>query len=521
MSNLGQNLGLSQAQAQRLELSQAQRLGLEILQKNAMELQTEINHQLQLNPMLVELQSPGLVYENELPGGEETPPSREEREREEDAEEYLRDVVEKLPDPENIGEKREGEGDSGTMGRDEASHDDGESARLSDETDVAFEEEERSWSSEDEERRQHFFDSYSQEDGFLELLLRECEGDVEGDEQFRELCRKLCYAVDEAGYLQGTDEELCEQTGATPEELHRAIEAMQTLDPPGICARNLQECLLLQLKRQRLVGSLEWDIVSKHLEDLERNRLPKIAKEIDCDVDEVQEAVFRIRKLHPTPGSLLHSEAVPTVLPDVFLERDAKGIWSVRYNASTTSLLGLDETYMAMLEEKSADKDTLKYLREHRDKAEMLIKAIGLRQSTIEKVATQLLLLQTRFFETGHSSDLVPLTLARVAEKLELSESTISRAIAGKNLWTPWGVFSFKSFFSTGYHSETGEEVSSLKVRKRIKEIIAAEDPRHPISDQDISNRLQQEGYVVKRRTIAKYRDLDGIPTTSQRRVHG
>ena len=519
MSNLGQNLGLSQTQTQRLELSQAQRLGLEILQKNAMELQTEINHQLQLNPMLVELQSPGLVYENELPGGEETPPDREERDREEDAEEYLRDSVEKVPDSPDQQEKVS---DSGAEGQEEPSSGEGDSSQFSEETDLVPEEgTESSWSPEDEERRQHFFDSYSLEDGFLELLLRECEGTIEGDEKFCELCRKLCYAVDEAGYLQGTDEELCEQTGATPEELHRAIEAMQTLDPPGICARNLQECLLLQLKRQRLVGSLEWDIVSEHLEDLERNRLPKIAKEIDCDVDEVQEAVYRIRKLHPTPGSLLHSEAVPTVLPDVFLERDAKGTWSVRYNTSATSILGLDENYMAMLEDKSADKDTLKFLREHRDKAEMLIKAIGLRQSTIEKVATQLLLLQTRFFETGHSSDLVPLTLARVAEKLELSESTISRAIAGKNLWTPWGVFSFKSFFSTGYHSETGEEVSSLKVRKRIKEIIAAEDPRHPISDQDISNQLQQEGYVVKRRTIAKYRDLDGIPTTSQRRVHG
>ncbi len=161
------------------------------------------------------------------------------------------------------------------------------------------------------------------------------------------------------------------------------------------------------------------------------------------------------------------------------------------------------------------DRQTRDYLKKNLGEATTFIHAIDERQRTIERIAVVLLALQGKFFETGRPEDLRPLNLDRVADRLGLAGSTISRAIAGKFMWTPWGIRSFKSFFSSGYRSQSGEEVSSLKVRMRIKEIIGGEDSKHPVSDQEISDRLKKEGFTVKRRTVAKYRELDGIPTSS------
>ena len=503
-----QNLGLGQQLRQRQEqvLSHEQRLGLEILQKDMAELQTEINRQLQMNPALLELQAPCLVFENQLPemGPRDGTPTQEERELDENALEYrerlLSQAVERLPE----GGDASGNGEAPSANIDDFWTDGQRS----------------SWGVDDEERRQHFFDSISREPGFLELLLKECDSSIDGTPEFIELCRKLCCAVNGAGYLEGTDEELCQITGASLEDVHRGIEAIQTLEPPGIGARNLQECLLLQLKRMRLVGSIEWDIISEHLDDLEHNRLPKIAKEMEFELDEIQDAVARIRKLSAKPGEELYSEALPTVMPDVFVEKNEDGQWNVRNNHEAISQLTLDADYVRMMSDDRTDAETKKYLREKINSASMLIHAIDQRETTVLRIAVVLIALQPKFFETGRVEELLPLNLERVADRLELAGSTISRAIAGKYMETPWGTFSFKSFFASGYRSENGEQVSSMKVRQRIKEIIAGEDPRHPISDQDISDKLLHEGFTVKRRTVAKYRELDGIPTTSQRRVH-
>ena len=491
---------------QGLELTHEQRLGLEVLQKNAMELQNEISTRLQTNPMLVEVQSPCVVYENELPvPAGDGPQAREEREMDGDGGEFrdrlIQNSVEGAPDP---AEAVKSEGADGVQ-----------------DDRYAWEMTSAPWDADADERRQHFFDSYSRDPGFLALLLQECVGTIQGDEKFRELCRKLCLAVDEAGYLQGTDEELCEQTGATPEELHRGIRAIQSLEPPGIGARSLKECLLLQLARENHEDSIDWQIVSNHLDDLSKNRLPAIARELGCSLEDVQDAARRIRLLNPTPGNELHCETVPTILPDVYVERDKLGQWSIRMNRDAFSILALDEGYLKMLSQEDLDRQTRDYLKKNLGEATTFIHAIDERQRTIERIALVLLALQGKFFETGRPEDLRPLNLDRVADRLGLAGSTISRAIAGKFMWTPWGIRSFKSFFSSGYRSQSGEEVSSLKVRMRIKEIIGGEDSKHPVSDQEISDRLKKEGFTVKRRTVAKYRELDGIPTSSQRRVHG
>lgn len=514
------DLSLSQNQSVRLQqeqrLSQEQRLGLTLLQKDIMSLQTEIKHQLLLNPVLAEIQAPCLIYGNEIQDFRKTDgtPTQTEREMDEDAGEYhrrlLEQATERVPDErKNVGETPEADVPF-------------EDSRIEPDEDIGWgERSQATWDVDDDERRNHFFDSISREPSYSEQLMNECDLSIDGTPEFKEICRKLCNMLNNAGYLEDDDETLCQVTGASPEELHRAIETLQNnLDPAGIGARTLQECLLIQLRRKRLVGSIEWDIISDHLEDLEHNRLPKIAKEMGFDLDEIKDAVMRIGDLNPKPGYELYCETAPIVIPDVFVEKDEEGKWRVRGNSASISQLALDANLVRLLDDEYTNAETKKFLREKINEATMLIHAIDQREATLIRIVLTFISLQPKFFETGRAEDLLPLTGERVADLLQLSPPTISKAIGGKYMQTPWGVLSFKSFFSNGYRSESGEQVSSIKVRQRIKEIIAAEDPRHPISDQDISDKLLQEGFTVKRRTIAKYRDLEGIPTTSQRRLH-
>lgn len=499
------NLSPSLNQEVRLEqsLSQEQRLGLEILQKNSLELQQEISQRILQNPMLVELQSPTMLAESNLPEtmAVDEPPSREEQEFDQDVREYrdqcLVNAVEASEPP------SEGKADEG----------------LSFDNDPVYLNQPTAWTSDDDERRQHFLDSQTREPGFLEVLLAECRGSIDGDEHFREICEKLCLCINGRGYLEGTDEELCEITGANPEELQRAIHAIQQLDPPGIGARSLQECLLLQLRRMRLVGSLEWEILTEHLDDLAHNRLPKIAKEMKCDLDEIQETIERIRQLNPNPGGELYGEVAQTVVPEVIIDKDEEGNWRVTSNKDAVSVVALNAEYLQLLVSPDTDTETKKWLREKTNDASMFMHALHLRQETIVNVATVIVRLQWKFFESGDKADLVPMKLETVADQLQLSESTISRAMSGKYMRTPHGTLAFKDLFTTGVSSENGD-VSTMKIRSRIREMVDNEDPRHPISDQDISDQLRKEGYAVARRTVAKYRDIDGIPTSSQRKQH-
>ena len=191
----------------------------------------------------------------------------------------------------------------------------------------------------------------------------------------------------------------------------------------------------------------------------------------------------------------------------------------MRSNKSAVSVVALNAEYLQLLASPDTDKETRSWLREKLNDASAFMHAMHLREKTIVNVASVILRLQWRFFESGDKADLVPMKLETIADQLQLSESTISRAIANKYMRTPYGAFGFKDLFTTGVSSENGD-VSTMKIRARIREMVDEEDPRRPISDQDISDRLRKEGYSVARRTVAKYRDLDGIPTSSQRKLH-
>ena len=517
MPGLELNQTTNLRQQQELQITPAQLQGLEILQANTLELQQRVSQALMQNPMLVQLNEPLAVGENQAtanlsPTADEI---RAARDLDGDAGEYRNEVIvqaaemplEQLPTiDESSGE--------------EVSADDVEEPQYRELRGTADEEYYPvARNPEAEERRQYFWNSVASEDGYYTQLLRQVEG-LHGTPEFKQLCAKLVGELDERGYLTSSDEELAKQYGVSSEEIHHAVQAIQSLEPPGIGAHDLRECLLLQLQAQRLVHSLEWDIVDKHLEDAAKNRIPQIARAIDAEIDETQEALERIRQLNPTPGYELFFEAAPYIYPDVYVEFTPEGKLAVRMERDTVPMVVLNRDYLPLLASSATDAETRRYLNQKVGEANQLINAIDQRQKTIEKITLELLQMQPEFFQTGREADLRPLTLAKIAERLELSEGTVSRAISNKYMRTPWGVRSFKSFFSFGYRTSSGEEVSSLKVRQRLRELIETEDPRHPLSDQALSDQLKKDGYLVERRTIAKYRDLDHIPTSSRRKLH-
>ena len=555
MPDIGLSLNTNLRQQQELQLAPAQLQGLEILQATNLELQQRVSQALMQNPILEQVNQPLTVSEDDALRelNQRSPDAadiRDARDFDSDAQEYraevLADAAESVPErissydasgdeiPENDVEEPAYRELRGTADEDYypvVNHD----------PDV-------------EERRKYLFDSVPAEDGYYTKLLQQV-AELKVPRPVKTLCAKLVGELNERGYLERSDEELAEEYQVPVTEIRRAVKALQCLEPPGIGARNLRECLLLQLKAQGLVHSLEWDIVDQHLEDVAANRIPEIAKAIDADEDETLEAIARIKELNPAPGYDVSFDFASPVYPDVYVEYDDEGNLQVRMAKDTVPILRMNSDYLRMLGQEASDvaddsedledseeseasedledleepnvpqmsaaeqKEVRKFLLPKYKEAKQLIDAIAERQKTIERITLTLLALQPEYFRSGDEGDLRPLTLAKVAERLDLAESTVSRAISNKYIGTPWGARSFKSFFPAGTRTANGEAVSNLKVRQRIRELVASEDRRHPLSDQVISDQLKKEGYGIERRTVVKYRDLDHIPPSSRRKI--
>ena len=371
-----------------------------------------------------------------------------------------------------------------------------------------------------EERRQHFFNSLSSEATLQDRLLEQLRDVVQDDPHWVRICTEVLGNLDDAGYLQAGDDDIARGAGVSLAEAQRAVAIVQSLEPAGIGARDLRECLLLQLERNRERGSIAWDIVDRHLDDLARNRLPQLAKSLDADLSEIQAAAERIRSLDPRPGHALAATPVNYIVPEVVIELGPDGRWQVRMNRWTTPRLGLVQRYVDMLQEPSVPAEVKQFLREKMASAKTLMNALGERQATIERIAWVLVEMQGDFLREGPGK-LRPLTMQQVAEELELHETTISRAVANKYVQTPHGLFSFRHFFTTGYQGSDGEALSSRAVKEKIVALVAQEAKAKPLSDQKIAELLAKEGLTVARRTVAKYREEEGIPAASLRRVHG
>jgi RNA polymerase sigma-54 factor len=364
------------------------------------------------------------------------------------------------------------------------------------------------WTAEAQARRQHFFDSQTKAPTLQQHLLEQMNGS-DMSAQDRGVALVVIGNIDDQGYLRATTGEIASQAGCREEEAEKVIEIVQGFDPAGVGARSLSECLFIQLRRSGRQYSLESRIVQHYLEELSRRKLPEIAKLCHVSLGDVQNAAEAIASLEPRPGRPFSSEEEQTILPDVIVERDGDD-YTVSLNDEEIPSLRIGDRYKDMLSQSAADREVRDYLREKIRGGRFFIRCVQQRQHTLLNIAREIVARQRDFFDLG-PANLRPMTMSNVAQAVGVHETTVSRAVSGKYLASPRGLFELKYFFTSGYTTSDGESVSNESVRQAIAEIVRAEDARHPLSDQDIVAMLSERGLPIARRTVAKYRDQLGI----------
>jgi RNA polymerase sigma-54 factor len=321
--------------------------------------------------------------------------------------------------------------------------------------------------------------------------------------------------VDNDGYLGATVEEIAAIGGVDPEAVEAVLAKLQEFDPPGVCARNLRECLMIQLRQLGAGESLAALIVRDHLEGLESRRFEKLARELSVGIEDVLEASKVVASLEPKPGRNFGEGEARYVTPDVFITKVGEE-YVINLHDDGLPYLRVSQYYKRMLGSDPSG-EARGYIQEKMRAASWLIKSIQQRQRTIYLVTQSIVKFQRDFFEKGISG-LKPLVLKDVANDIGMHESTVSRATSNKYVHTPQGTFELKFFFTSSLRAGGGEDVSSESVKQRIREIIQTEDGRHPYSDQYIAALLAKESVDIARRTVAKYREMMGILPSSKRK---
>jgi RNA polymerase sigma-54 factor len=323
--------------------------------------------------------------------------------------------------------------------------------------------------------------------------------------------------IDNDGYLTTDVEEIAETLERDVAEVERVLKIVQTFEPTGVGARNLKECLLMQLRQLGLEDTIAYEIVEKdYLQDLEANRFPQIAKELRVELELVREAANAIASLEPKPGRQFSSMKPEYVIPDVTVEK-IDGDYKVFMN-DYGPRLRLSPYYQGMLSSRGSLPDEAReYIRSKIQSAKWLLESIERRRSTIQRVTESIFEVQKDFLDKGPSY-LKPLTLREIADMVGVHEATVSRVTRNRYVQTPRGVFELKYFFNSGISTESGSMASSVSVKEMIKSMIDNEDPQNPLSDRDIELQLNQNGIKIARRTIAKYRgELNILPSSKRR----
>src|SRR5215212_821372 len=341
------------------------------------------------------------------------------------------------------------------------------------------------------------------------------------DERLKEIGRAILGNLDDDGYLVASVEEIAAMGEWPVADVERALQHVQTFDPIGVAARDLQECLWLQIRHLGLEGTPTEKIVTEHLRLLQNHQVPEIARKRGMSIDDLKEHVEIIRNLDPKPGSRYNPSQSQYVIPDVYVVK-VEDQYVAMLNEEGLPQLRISPTYRRLLDKNVAgtaeNNETRAYVKDKFRSALWLIKSVDQRQKTIQKVANSIINFQREFLDHGIEY-LRPLVLRDVANDIGMHESTVSRVVNNKYMHTPQGVFEMKYFFHSGISSSYGESVSSVTIKQRIRKIIENEDPRKPLSDSKIVSILQKEGLMLARRTIAKYREELKIPTSNQRKV--
>jgi RNA polymerase sigma-54 factor len=302
------------------------------------------------------------------------------------------------------------------------------------------------------------------------------------------------------------------------DDVEKAIEEVQSLDPAGVGARDVRECLLLQLENRRAVGSVAWQILDQHMKLLESRQYREVAKLLRRPLEHIQVAVEAIKHLDPRPGLRYSGPGARTVEPDVYIYKDGDS-YHIELNDDDMPQLRLNRQYIRMLDrEQQPDKDVRNYVKDRFNAASMLLKNIEQRKQTILKVCNCIIDRQREFLELGLDY-LRPMMIKELAEEIGVHASTVSRAVAGKYAHTPQGVFELRYFFSEAVQGPSGSSTPLLLLKRMVKKMIEEEDRSKPLTDDQIAIKLQAEGISVTRRTVAKYREDLKIPATHQRRL--
>ncbi len=454
----------SQQQRQMMVLAPQLRQSLELLQVPVMELLSLVQHEMEQNPTI-----------EEQPTDAQTADAEKDASGDSESEKEFKDEFDKL-------------------------------AKLDDEWREYFHQNQSTqrYSSDEAAKRQFFLDSLSQPESLQQHLMDQLNLAALGDTE-HQIGELLIGSINEDGYLTSSIEDLASSTGHTVDSLNEVLDLIREFDPIGIGAKDLRECLLIQLRRLGKEDSLAATIVRDHLDALGARKYPEIARGLKISVEEVQDTAHFIARLEPKPGRMFVSDAPAYVLPEVVVQK-IDGEYTVLLNNDHIPHLHISDHYRQLMSNAQTSADVKSYIREKIRAGMFLIKSIGQRQQTIFNIATEIVKVQKEFLDHGVTK-LRPLTMAEVAAVVGIHETTVSRAIANKYMQTPRGTYEMKYFFTPGYKTASGATVSNKTIKDAIAQLVANEDPANPLSDQAMVEALQAAGTKVARRTIAKYRE--------------
>ena len=384
-------------------------------------------------------------------------------------------------------------------------------------------------SEEAEEKREFMFNSLTAQTSLQESLLEQMRFSDLTDEQ-RAIAEMIIGNIDDYGYLNPSPnqkppltpdqviETLSFSTSIPKEKISDVLKVIQTFHPAGVGARDLRECLMLELERSNRTNTLEYRIIRDHMDALGKRRIPEISRGCGVTIDEAQEAIERIAHLDPRPGRDFLPDNDRFVSPEVFVQRVGEE-FTVTTNNDQVPHLRISNTYKDLMAKADSSAEVREYIREKIRAGKFLIKSLHQRQQTILNIANEIVKRQRDFMEKG-VAHLKPMTMVQVAEVVGVHETTVSRAVSGKYMQTPQGLFEMKYFFTSGLQTADGQNVSNTSVKDMIAEIFAKEDQSRPLSDQEVVKMLKDKGIVIARRTVAKYRSELNILPSNLRKVY-
>ena len=338
------------------------------------------------------------------------------------------------------------------------------------------------------------------------------------EEQLK-LLRYLLTQVDENGYLAVPVEEIARtfDPATTVEQVEEVLQIIQKLEPPGVGARDLRECLLLQVTAETPHRDVLRVLIQNHLEDIQHNRLPVIQRRTGFDLPLIKAAIEALKHLNPRPGAQFTADNIPYVVPDIAVERAESGEFDVRLLDDWTPTIYISRRCVELYRDKGGDPKTREYLKRKIQAAQWLMESIEQRRNTLEKVTRAIIQHQRSFLDKG-PEHIEPLKMQQIADQVGVHVTTVSRAVDDKWVQTPRGIFPLKRFFGGGTQTATGEEVAWETIKQKLLEIIDKENKSNPWSDEDLVDKLQEAGYPVARRTVTKYRKMLNIPSSRQRK---